>query len=139
LCIKSEDASQKKQSSGDAITSCIGDTRLSCLKSIFDGALLGKTPLFTTLFPNRSIDQSFQAACNSTLNNHMRLLRIHWCYVRKKLCTSEVALILEHRHFVSNSASGCAGIGNHITAMRSVTSCVPMESFTLFVELKFIT
>jgi len=77
LCIKSEDASQKEQSSSDAITSCITDTRLSCLKSILGGALLGKTPVFTTLFPNRSIDESFEDVFNPMVNKKMRLLRIH--------------------------------------------------------------
>jgi hypothetical protein len=74
LCIKSEDASQKGQSSSDAITSCIRDTRLSCLKSILGGALLGKTPLFTTLFSNRLIDESFEDVFDPTVNNQMRLL-----------------------------------------------------------------
>jgi hypothetical protein len=83
LCIKSEDASQKEQRSSDAITSCIRDTRLSSLTSILGGALLGKTPLFTTVFVNGSIDESFEAACNPMVNNHMRLLRIHWCYLRE--------------------------------------------------------
>jgi hypothetical protein len=89
LCIKSKDAPQKEQSSSDAITSCIRDTRLSCLKSILDGALLGKTPLFTTLFPNRAIDESFEAAFNPMVNNQMRLLRIYWCYLRKNFVLRE--------------------------------------------------
>jgi hypothetical protein len=114
LCIKSEDASQKEQPSSDAITSGIRDTRLSCLKAVLGGALLSKTPLFTTLSPNRSIDESFEAASNPMVNNQMSLLRIHWCYLQEKTLYSGVALILEHRHFVLTSASGCAGTGNHI-------------------------
>jgi hypothetical protein len=77
LCIKSEDLAQKGQSSSDAITSRIRDTRLSCLKSILGGARLGKTPLFTTLFSNRSIDEGFEDVFNPMVNKRMRLLRIH--------------------------------------------------------------
>jgi hypothetical protein len=53
------------------------DTRLSCLKSILCGALLGKTPLFTTLFANRSIGETFENVLNPTVNKQVRLLRIH--------------------------------------------------------------
>jgi len=81
LCIESEDTSQEEQASSDAKTSGINDTRFSCLKSIPCGALLGKTPFFRTLFPNRAIDQSFE----DVFNNRMRLIRSHLCGLGENL------------------------------------------------------
>jgi len=81
-------------------------------------AVLGKTPLVTTLFSNRSIDESFEDVFNPAVNKRMRLLRIHSYHLRGKLyALSSVALMLEHRHFGLNSASGCAAVGNHIACL----------------------
>jgi hypothetical protein len=128
LCIKSEDASQKEQPSSDAITSGIRDTRLSCLKAVLGGALLSKTPLFTTLFPNRSIDESFEAASNPMVNNQMSLLRIHLCYLQEKLCISGSGFDLGTQTLRIDLCVWMCRRWQPHRAMESALLCAPMKS-----------
>jgi hypothetical protein len=55
---------RNRQSSSNAIATCVGDARLSCLESILCGALLSKSPLVPALFANLAIDKMHKAVLN---------------------------------------------------------------------------
>jgi len=52
------------ESPGNAITSCVGDARVSRQEPMLRGALLGKSPLASTSFANLAINEIFKATRN---------------------------------------------------------------------------
>jgi len=52
---------------------------------MFSGALLGESPLLSTLFANPAIDESFEAVFNPSSTEQIKFLPIHCFYARENV------------------------------------------------------